>query len=439
MTAAPDDLPRLLVIMGSGETSPTMVTTHRQLIERLGPPPVPAVVLDTPFGFQANVTVLARRVVEYFAESVGLDVEVASWRSADEAATLASERSLTRLRAARYVFAGPGSPSYALRQWAGSPIPGVLADKLERGGCVTFASAAALTLGAATVPVYEIYKVGQDLHWLDGLDLLAVAGLPAVAVIPHYDNAEGGNHDTRYCYLGEPRLARMEELLADDAFVLGVDEHTGLVLDLDAGRAAVVGRGGVTVRRRGHSMVFPSGTTLAIAELREAADGGESLAGQRSPVGGRGNGGPASRSESGEEGPGGDDAPPTSLLTTAQALRISFDRAIAARDAKAATAAVLDLEAAIVAWSRDTLQSDEADAARSVLRSMLVRLGELAELGVGDPEEPLRPLVGSLVELRTKARADRDWAGADAIRDRLQAAGIEINDTPEGTEWRLLS
>ena len=47
-------LPRLLVIMGSGETSPTMVQTHREVLGRLGPPPVPAVLLDTPFGFQAT-------------------------------------------------------------------------------------------------------------------------------------------------------------------------------------------------------------------------------------------------------------------------------------------------------------------------------------------------------------------------------------------------
>jgi len=43
---------RILAIMGSGETSPTMVKTHRQLIGRLSQPN--AVVLDTPYGFQEN-------------------------------------------------------------------------------------------------------------------------------------------------------------------------------------------------------------------------------------------------------------------------------------------------------------------------------------------------------------------------------------------------
>src|SRR3954447_21711026 len=100
-------LPRLLVIMGSGETSPTMVKTHRELLARLGPPPVPAVLLDTPFGFQMNAGDIAERAVEYFRESVGAAIEVTGFRSAAVAEdTLTYETVLTQLRAARYVFAG---------------------------------------------------------------------------------------------------------------------------------------------------------------------------------------------------------------------------------------------------------------------------------------------------------------------------------------------
>src|SRR5439155_1066371 len=89
---------------------------------------------------------------------------------------IAEAAALSRLRTAGFVFAGPGSPSYALSVWRGSPVPEALATKLAEGGAVVFSSAAALTLGRFSVPVYEIYKVGHPVHWLDGLDLLRAAG-----------------------------------------------------------------------------------------------------------------------------------------------------------------------------------------------------------------------------------------------------------------------
>ena len=70
--------------------------------------------------------------------------------------------------------------------------------------------------------------------------MAAAAGIRA-AIIPHYDNNEGGTHDTRFCYLGERRLSAMEKDLPEGAFVLGIDEHTACVLDLDAGTASVKG------------------------------------------------------------------------------------------------------------------------------------------------------------------------------------------------------
>jgi len=415
---------RLLVIMGSGETSPTMIKVHRSLFARLGESEtaaVPAVLLDTPVGFQENAEIVAAKAVEYFRESVGREVEVATWRrgpAADD--PLGYVTMLTRLRAARYVFAGPGSPSYALAQWAGSDVPAALAEKLRTGGCVTFASAAALTLGRFTVPVYEIYKVGEDPHWLDGLNLVAEAGLDAV-VIPHFDNAEGGNHDTRFCYLGERRLALMERLLPDSTFVLGVDEHTACIIDLDTETATVEGRGGVTVRRAGRVSTVTSGSTVPLKQLREMAEtGGARPAGTQAPS-----------------------APPrpaaaaagSPLLEAVNALDRSFDNALARGDAPAAVRTVLELEQTLVDWSRDTLQSDELDRGRSALRSMIVRLGEVARSGTADPRDTLGPFVEALLAARDRARADRRWNEADEIRDRLVAAGVEVRDTPEGTSW----
>ncbi|HYN95916.1 MAG TPA: hypothetical protein VES42_18885, partial [Pilimelia sp.] len=254
----------LLVIMGSGETAPTMVKPHRAIFERVGDRP--AVLLDTPYGFQSNADDISARAAAYFAASVGRSVDVLSLRRAP-ATALDRERAAATLRDAGWVFAGPGSPTYTLRQWREGPVPGLLADKLTGGGAVVFASAAALTLGSHTVPVYEIYKAGVDPHWVPGLDLIAeVTGLPAV-VIPHYDNAEGGHHDTRYCYLGAERLAAMEAELPPAAFILGVDEHTGVLLDLAAGTASVVGNGVLTIRRQGRSATYPAGTVLELATL----------------------------------------------------------------------------------------------------------------------------------------------------------------------------
>ncbi|MGV0835598.1 cysteine--tRNA ligase [Mycolicibacterium thermoresistibile] len=47
-------------------------------------------------------------------------------------------------------------------------------------------------------------------------------------------------------------------------------------------------------------------------------------------------------------------------------------------------------------------------------------------------------LVHWALEERAEARARRDWAQADAIRDRLKEAGIEVTDTPDGPQWSLL-
>ncbi|HEX6475796.1 MAG TPA: hypothetical protein VF005_00870 [Acidimicrobiales bacterium] len=421
---------RLLTIMGSGETSPTMVKMHRQLLDRLGPAPVPAVLLSTPFGFQMNASDVAAKAVEYFRESVGAELQVADIRSASDADTVRNETMLAMLGDARYVFAGPGSPSYALRQWSGTVVPQLLADKLALGGAVTFASAAALTLGVATVPVYEIYKVGEDPHWLEGLDLLAATGLRA-AVIPHYNNAEGGNHDTRYCYLGERRLAAMERDLPEDAFVLGVDEHSALVMDLDAGDATTAGLGVVTVRSQGRSTEIPSGTTIAISEIADLAAGRTARSGRTAGAERTA----ASEPDAGVAPDAGSSASP--LMDSVRAHQEAFAGAVAERDVDSAVRAILDLDQELQAWSRDTLQSDELDRGRAALRAMVVRLGQLAEVGARDPRQVLGPFVEAVLGIRADARADGRWHDADVARDRLTALGVEVRDGPNGTEWVL--
>jgi hypothetical protein len=420
--------PRVLAIMGSGETAPTMAKVHRALFDRFGPGAVPAAIIDTPYGFQENADELSARTEEFFATSVGNPVGVASFRSADvDAVTEAT--AVARIREARYVMAGPGSPSYALRHWTGTGIPEALAEKLAGGGIVTLANAAALTLGVVTIPVYEIYKVGEDPRWLDGLDLLGSATGLRAAVVPHYDNNEGGTHDTRFCYMGERRLRTLEAQLPVDVFVLGVDSHTALVLDLDEGSATIAGLGGVTVRVAGRSTRFDAGSALPIQAFGDAARSlaaGETTdAVHDAALAGR-SGGPGSATA----------APAPPALRDAMAdLEGTFVDSLEHGRAREAVAALLDLDSAIAARLRAGEDSPDLDNASAMFRSLIVRLGEGAT-DSGD-RETIDALVGGLVEARDAARANRDWTTADRIRDRLAAAGVEVRDGAEGSSWVL--
>jgi len=404
---------RVLAVMGSGETSPTMVTVHRALAARLAASRPTAVLLDTPYAFQENAADVSARARAYFARSVGLDVTIAPGGAA-------------ALRTADWVFSGPGSPTYALSRWQEDGTAQALRDRVAtRPGVTVMASAAAATIGCAALPVYEIYKAGAAPHWRDGLDLMALCGL-RVTVIPHYDNAEGGTHDTRYCYLGERRLTLLERDLPSAAAVLGVDEHTAVIIDLDAGQAEITGRGTLTVRRHGHSIVLPSGTVIPLTELRFLARHGPSGAGRIS-----GPSGNAARAEL-TAGPG----PVATLPEITQEAAGRFDAAATARDAHGMTAVVLDLEAAISDWGADTEEDQGTEQSRAVLRGLITRLGE-AVGAVPDPAGRLAAAAGPLLSLRSDLRSQGLYPAADAIRDALTAAGVLIQETAEGTHWTL--
>ena len=423
---------RVLAIMGSGETSPTMVTVHKALTARLGPGRHSAILLDTPYAFQENAGDISARSQAYFARSVGLKVAVVSDAGQPAAENPAATGALAAIRSSDWVFAGPGSPSYLLSRWRGGAVADALRERIAAGtGLTVIASAAAAATGFVAVPVYEIYKVGADPHWLAGLDLFGVLGLK-VAVIPHYDNAEGGTHDTRFCYLGERRLAVLERELPADAAVLGVDEHTALILDLVAQEAEVVGRGGATVRKAGLSTVLPAGSRLTLDDLRTLVRSGRQGA-ERSGPDQHGRGGQP------DQPPAGAGRPGQALGEVTSDAEGRFEAAVRERDGAAMVSAILDLEAAIEAWSTDTDENDSADRARAVLRGLVVRLGRAAEQGLADPADRLRAAVEPLVALREDLRRDRSFAAADVIRDALTAVGVELQDSPDGTSWAVSS
>lgn len=392
-------MPGLLVLMGSGETSPTMVEIHRAAARTLRAG-ARAVLLDTPYAFQENRADISARACRYFARSVGLDVEVA-----------------TGITGADWVFSGPGSPTYALERWADSGVAGDLRARVRaRQGVTVLASAAACTAGLATVPVYEIYKVGAEPRWREGIDLLEPLGLQAV-LIPHFDNAEGGTHDTRYCYLGERRLSRMERELPAGTAVLGIDEHTAVVIDLDGESVQVAGRGGLTVRRPGSVAVLPAGTRTDLAEIRRLAEGRAGVSASPPPI--------VSEAAPAE----------VTLEETIRSCEERFKAAAAEPDMVAAAQSVLDLEAEMVKWAADTEEdAGGVDQARELMRLLIARLGELAS-SAGLRSAGLRSLVEPLLVLRARLREEGRYDVADALRAAMQEGGVLIEDTPDGPRW----
>jgi hypothetical protein len=409
---------RRLVIMGSGETTPGMLGVHRQVFAGL-PEPTSAVLLDSPFAFQENADELVERIGAYFAESVGRPLRRVHLPA--QADDLALERALADVRSADWVFAGPGSPSYARRCWAGTPIPAALADVVSgrRPGALVLASAAAVTLGDWALPVYEVYKVGEDPRWEPGIGLMSTVLGWRCSVVPHYDNQEGGTHDTRFCWFGARRLERIEPDLGD-GFILGVDEHTALVLDLETGSAQVSGRGGVTLRVAGVEDVLDSGTVLELAELEQrvarlGAPDAVAGTGGVSP-GGAWHGGPASQAGAAAGQDPAEDARPA--VDRGQGTGVEGDA-----------------------------QSDSVDAlARRVLaalpdgaagaRSAVVALAGLAQAAAAAHGRDLADqLVAELVDVRARARTAGDWASSDRLRDVLSAVGVEVRDSREGSTW----
>ncbi len=405
---------RTLVIMGSGETTTGMLGVHRAVFGSL-PEDADCRLMDSPFAFQENADELVAKINQYFTESLGHPL-TRIWLPAS-ADALTVETALADIRGADWLFAGPGSPSYARRCWEGTAVPDALADVLEPGsaGALVIASAAAVTLGRWALPVYEIYKVGEDPRWEPGLDLMFRLLGWTCAVVPHYDNREGGTHDTRYCYLGGRRLEQIEGEL-DGGFLLGVDEHTALVLDLDARTLSVNGRGGVTLRVAGVEDVLPAGTSLPIADLERrvaalGAPGAVGLVDDPRPLAPQPTGGLAQQDPA--RAGASDPAPGADAGLAAVGDPTDPDPEQLASDILAALPEAAARErAAVVALLR---RADEA-------ASQLDR--ELAGRAVQ-----------TLVDVRAASRAAGDWAASDTLRDALTGLGVEVRDSREGSTW----
>ena len=135
------------------------------------------------------------------------------------------------------------------------------------GATLVFASAATISVGAWVLPVYEIYKVGEDVHTKDGLNLFSDFGLN-LSFIPHWNNAEGGiDLDTSRCFVGKERFDQWRNLLPIESVIVGLDEHTGIIIDCENKACEVNGVGSISVVKRDGMEMYPSGSSFSLSEL----------------------------------------------------------------------------------------------------------------------------------------------------------------------------
>jgi hypothetical protein len=258
-----------IALFGSGETSAAGQRVFETLARDL-PAPLRIAILETPAGFEPNSEQVAGRVAEFIKlhlQNYKPQVDLVPARKKETPFSPDDPAIIQPMRQAEMIFLGPGSPTYATRQLQDSLAWFTLLARHRMGADIVMASAAAIAAGAKILPVYEIYKVGEDLHWRDGLNLFGAFGL-ALAFVPHWNNHEGGVElDTSRCFMGQERFRQLYAQLPPTVTVVGIDEHTALIFDFTAGRCSVFGLGEATVLRSGQAQRFRAGDEFLFQEL----------------------------------------------------------------------------------------------------------------------------------------------------------------------------
>jgi cyanophycinase-like exopeptidase len=260
-----------IAFLGSGETSLAGGRIFEALARKIDVP-LRIALLETPAGFELNSAQVVGKVGDFMKtrlQNYKPIVDIIPARKKGSAYSPDDPEIVKPLLYANVIFMGPGSPTYAIRHLKDTLTWDVVRARHRLGATLVFASAATISIGAHALPVYEIYKVGQDVHVVDGLNLFADFGLH-ISFIPHWNNADGGvDLDTSRCFIGMDRFAEWCNLLPTDNETIGLDEHTGLILDFESGLCEVNGVSSVSVVRECDPEMYPSGSAFAITEFGE--------------------------------------------------------------------------------------------------------------------------------------------------------------------------
>ncbi len=373
-----NDLPEPgpIILFGSGETSPSGRKVLDRFLRHIHNAPRIA-LLETPAGFELNSERVIGRVGDFFRrrlQNYNPQVEIVHARKRGTPFSPDEPEIVDPLLKAEIIFMGPGSPTYAVRQLRDSLAWHYLIARHRLGAALVLASAATIAISGCALPVYEIYKVGEDLHWNEGLNFFGLYGLQLV-FIPHWNNQEGGEElDTSRCFMGQARFAQLMEMLPEEITIVGLDEKTALIMNPSRCECHVSGIGNVTLLHTGHShnrraasQAIHSGKESDLAKI----------AVQR--------GGHFHQYQDGESFPLAEIGP-----FRAYHPEMSLPPEV---------------------WQK-ALQASHP---------------EVIEQSLNPPQE-----VVQLMQMREAARLSKDWSGADALRKKIASLGWHVVDTKDG-------
>lgn len=260
-----------IAFLGSGETSLAGGRIFEALARNIHEP-LRIALMETPAGFELNSAQVVGKVGDFMKtrlQNYNPVVDVIPARKKNSAYSPDDPEIVKPLLYANIIFMGPGSPTYAIRNLKDTLTWDVIRARHRLGATLIFASAATISIGAHSLPVYEIYKVGQDVHVVDGLNLFSDFGLQ-VSFIPHWNNTDGGvDLDTSRCFIGMDRFAEWCNLVPSDNETIGLDEHTGLIMDFASGMCEVSGVSSVSLVRECNPEMYASGSKFPLSELGE--------------------------------------------------------------------------------------------------------------------------------------------------------------------------
>jgi hypothetical protein len=258
-----------IAFLGSGETSLAGGRIFESLAHLI-PAPLQIAVMETTAGFELNSFQVAGRVADFLQtrlQNYKPTINVIPARRKGAEFSPDNPEILKPLLSANMIFMGPGSPSYAVRQLKDSLAWDIIRARHRLGATLIFASAATISIGASALPVYEVYKVGEDVHTKSGLNLFADYGMN-LSFVPHWNNAEGGiDLDTSRCFFGIERFNQWRKLLSAENILVGLDEHSGIIVDFDTGICEVNGVSSVSVLKQNSMEIYPAGAKFSLGEL----------------------------------------------------------------------------------------------------------------------------------------------------------------------------